>query len=59
VERAAIAITDAWRAMGKGIVVFLLFLAAVLLPVPILLLSITLVWAVQRRPRRAAESGTG
>jgi hypothetical protein len=37
----------------------LLFLAAVLLPVPILLISITLVWAVQRLPRRAAGSGTG
>jgi hypothetical protein len=53
VERAAGAIVSAWVLAVEGIVKLLLFLAAVLLPIPILLVSVTLVWAVQRRPRRA------
>lgn len=51
VERAAGAILDAYAASAGLAIALVLFLAAVLLPVPILLISTTLVWAVQRRPR--------
>jgi hypothetical protein len=51
VERAAGVMLDAWGTAVKTAIQLLLLLAAVLLPVPILLISITLVWAVQRRPR--------
>jgi hypothetical protein len=54
VERAAGFILSAWGATVESAVKLLLFVAAVLLPVPILLVSITLVWAVQRRPRHGS-----
>lgn len=53
VEQAIGTITTAWAAAMDGLVRLLLLMAAVLLPVPILLTVTTLTWAVQRRlPRR-------
>lgn len=49
VERAFGTITEMLVAMGAGIAKLVLIAAAVLLPVPILLISITLVWSIQRR----------
>jgi hypothetical protein len=52
VEQAFGVITTAFAASVHGLARLLLIAAAVLLPVPLLLASITLVWAVQRRRRR-------
>lgn len=53
VERAIGNITTAFVAGMDGLARFLMILAAILLPIPILLISITLVWVVQRHRRTA------
>lgn len=53
VERAFGTMADILVAMGEGFERLLLIAAAVLLPVPLLLVSVTLTWAVQRRRRPA------
>lgn len=54
VEQAIGSITTAFVSAMDGLARLLLILAAILLPIPILLVSITLTWAVQRRRRTAA-----
>ncbi|HEU4882159.1 MAG TPA: hypothetical protein VFT45_07940 [Longimicrobium sp.] len=53
-QRAAGVMVDAWATAAGAAVALVIFLAAVLLPIPILLISITLVWAVQRQPRHGS-----
>jgi hypothetical protein len=56
VEQAFGTMANAWGAAMEGLVRLLLIVAAVLLPVPVLLVSITLAWAVlRRRERRSAH----
>lgn len=52
VRQAGATLTAAFVAGARGLARLLLFLAAILLPIPILLVSVTLTWAVQRRLRR-------
>jgi hypothetical protein len=54
VEQAIGNITTAFVAAMDGLARILLILAAILLPIPVLLISVTLVWAVQRRRRTLA-----
>lgn len=49
VQQAAATFKAAFVAGARGIKRLLLFLAAILLPIPVLLVSVTLTWAVQRR----------
>lgn len=59
VEQAFGVMANAWGAAMEGMMRLLLVVAAVLLPVPILLVSITLAWAVlRRRDRRLARRVT-
>jgi hypothetical protein len=59
VEQAFGTMANAWGAAIDGLVRLLLIVAAVLLPVPVLLVSITLTWAVlRRRERRSANRVT-
>ena len=52
VERAIHSIGTAFVAAADGLARLLLLLAAILLPIPILLIAVTLTWAVQRRLHR-------
>lgn len=53
VERAFGTMADMLVAMGSAVARLLLIVAAVLLPVPILLISVTLVWSIQRRRQQS------
>jgi phage shock protein PspC (stress-responsive transcriptional regulator) len=56
VEQAFGNMANAWGAAMEGLVRLLLIVAAVLLPVPVLLVAITLAWAMlRRRERRSAH----
>jgi hypothetical protein len=56
VEQAFGTMANAWGAGVKGLVRLLLIVAAVLLPIPVLLVSITLAWAVLRRQQAGSAA---